>query len=1006
MSSTTWYLAVDKDITYYDRWAGALIPEGATQVRIVITCISDSYARDYAITKGWIQPSLPYPCSDPEVIENSTLNTGDSLDKTYDVSQFDTGKVWVYVGVTAEGYKWHVKIYFDAEGAEILEVKNVLPTLINSLGDYNSGSLGNGSDPGDYIAWDDDVCGAVTLFFRYYGGKQAIISQTDGTARFKAWSDAGNNGHTGINVRHLSTAVTDGWKQSNSVTPDTTRWVGRIKALVNVTSGSAKLEAFSDWNITDDVPWGTIKGQVTSTTTGSDEWITLDVNDNVAHYSVRATAGDDFVLKGLYVEHKTEQAQPPQPESLITKIEELKDKITNWTDKPLKAMVGAMLGIVTLDDVIAMAQDTSLPAYTRLQYVELARRMGADETTITQLVQSLSSEFPNICNLPGTNDCGLVSPPCFATTRRLQVYLLPKYDSQNWDYKQMLSSLEGKSPFLELDSSGGIHSIDYGPRWYDESMETCDVYLKIARLALENDDGTTFNNALSEANRVWDWINSNLWTGDHYKYALNWSDYECEVSFHIIAARLKVYNGGSITNEDRILTDIYNRLLVNGLGSPQWKNNTPVLMHHNPDNSQGRFTNTLPAFYVLHLWSPLMDSTSLSKFQEILDTPAWQKLFESTVYDSSTGMFKWTDDASEVSEEATATAIFVLLLMGIKPIDGFLYLPIIENGYEDKLLWTPMIKLDLTNKKLTIPVKAGTLEFMFGTTPVQYTFSEDGVYEVQFSDDWNSITSATKISDPDPSYYYIDSTVTAPGVPHFTITQYTDSVTVNPGDTFGVDWTVVNDGDASDTFTIELLDHNGTVVDSYTHPTALDPSGSATGQLSGTAPSEPGTYTWKLQVKTSSGTVTDQKNVTVNVVQPSTPHFTITSYTSEVSVEPGGTITVQAVVKNDGDASGMVTVRLFDHNNTLMDAKDANIAPNNTTMFTLTATAPSQPGTYTWRLDAYNNDTGNIDDEKTITVNVQASQPAPSKKTDNTKLLLLIGAGLVLFMLSREKKKR
>jgi hypothetical protein len=100
------------------------------------------------------------------------------------------------------------------------------------------------------------------------------------------------------------------------------------------------------------------------------------------------------------------------------------------------------------------------------------------------------------------------------------------------------------------------------------------------------------------------------------------------------------------------------------------------------------------------------------------------------------------------------------------------------------------------------------------------------------------------------------------------------------------------------------------------------------------------------------------------------PYFTIVSYTDRVTVPPGGSFTVDVTVKNEGDTAGNVTVRLIDHNGALVDQKTITLDPGAQQTVTLSAVAPSEVGTYTWTIEAYNETTGNIDSQANVTVEV------------------------------------
>ena len=81
-------------------------------------------------------------------------------------------------------------------------------------------------------------------------------------------------------------------------------------------------------------------------------------------------------------------------------------------------------------------------------------------------------------------------------------------------------------PILCIQSDGNGWGVDYGPRYYDECAETFDMYLTFYLMGVSG--------ALSQAEGWWNWVNANLWdttgyaSGGFYKYALNWTAFECE----------------------------------------------------------------------------------------------------------------------------------------------------------------------------------------------------------------------------------------------------------------------------------------------------------------------------------------------------------------------------------------------------------------------------------------------------------------------------------------------
>jgi len=121
------------------------------------------------------------------------------------------------------------------------------------------------------------------------------------------------------------------------------------------------------------------------------------------------------------------------------------------------------------------------------------------------------------------------------------------------------------------------------------------------------------------------------------------------------------------------------------------------------------------------------------------------------------------------------------------------------------------------------------------------------------------------------------------------------------------------------------------------------------------------------------------------------PHFVITNYPSSIDVEANKQFTVDVTVENDGSADGDVEVRLVDHNNNIVDSKTVTISAGSSQSVTLTGTAPSTAGTYTWKVEAYNVSTESVDDSKDITLNVTAPPSGGGAITPRTHGTWLVG---------------
>jgi hypothetical protein len=65
-------------------------------------------------------------------------------------------------------------------------------------------------------------------------------------------------------------------------------------------------------------------------------------------------------------------------------------------------------------------------------------------------------------------------------------------------------------------------------------------------------------------------------------------------------------------------------------------------------------------------------------------------------------------------------------------------------------------RFDYESQTIRIPVWAGKINFIFGTEPASYSFPDNGIYKVNFSSDWNSVTNASKVSSLSESFAYLD----------------------------------------------------------------------------------------------------------------------------------------------------------------------------------------------------------------------------------------------------------
>jgi hypothetical protein len=152
----------------------------------------------------------------------------------------------------------------------------------------------------------------------------------------------------------------------------------------------------------------------------------------------------------------------------------------------------------------------------------------------------------------------------------------------------------------------------------------------------------------------------------------------------------------------------------------------------------------------LQMLYPYFPSDMQSSFQRELQT-AWAGLINSPLYDGK--QFAWsayepTDTTDGYSNDASLLGAMLLFIDGIIPQTASLAITASNECYQDYQTCFPTSEwgFNFASQTIKIPVTGGNLEFIFGSQPVTATFPSSGVYTVQFTPDWNSIVSVTKIS--------------------------------------------------------------------------------------------------------------------------------------------------------------------------------------------------------------------------------------------------------------------
>ncbi len=316
------------------------------------------------------------------------------------------------------------------------------------------------------------------------------------------------------------------------------------------------------------------------------------------------------------------------------------------------------------------------------------------------------------------------------------------YETSKWDAQQACSEFENAfaqaSDFVWTCSSSGLAVGD--DRWYDGGAQTLDVFLKFY------EDG--ISNAMTYADTAWNKINSYSWPG-YYPYHLRDGRVECEIGFETIIGEYAEKKGGSIPYQDRLIQDIDYKLLADGWNSAMWSPGGYTICHVDK-NTERRMPNTLDAFHVLHSYYPQFNDTMKNSYIQLLtgSTPAWLGLTQTDLCDPANSyrfrmdsLNSWGD--TSLTDTGTAVSDLLLFLEGIVPSTGSLAIPKLDEVYEDvcSSFSVQQFGFNYDTRTIRIPVNAGELKFQFGNALVPCTFPTSGVYQITFSNDWNSIES-------------------------------------------------------------------------------------------------------------------------------------------------------------------------------------------------------------------------------------------------------------------------
>jgi parallel beta-helix repeat protein len=467
----------------------------------------------------------------------------------------------------------------------------------------------------------------------------------------------------------------------------------------------------------------------------------------------------------------------------ITLADAINSCTLNWTTDATTAKFAMVFNALPLSyyDTLIQQYASSNDWIDVLRVKRFSEIDGYGSPIIEQATYQALVNMPMLEYLPLTSS--IRGSPYFGTYDRfvLNAYrYAEQYNlTQKWNataaYQELLATYEAASqPSIGYNPTN-LTTFQWTPRYYDEAAETLDSFVKLDG----NDAG------------LWNYIQNNYWNGSIYGYN-GPNQYECEVGFFaMIIGNYYVTMGGNITDFDRVYMDLYNNLLAQGWNSVGW--GVPGVLRHAESNHQLRLESTLGAIQALQAyvgtsdWEPALVDLLGGSDQ------AWSALIDSPLY--SGGRFNGTSD-SPFSDGATAEGMMTLFLEGIIPNTGSLAVPLDEEGYQDVCNPSPasLFGFDYANRTICIPVNPGELKFQFGTQVVSCVFPSAGIYQVNFGNNWNSITGVEFVGPLDSQFKYLnerargtifidaDGSLSPPTAPIDTTDNVTYTFTGNLGD--------------------------------------------------------------------------------------------------------------------------------------------------------------------------------------------------------------------------------
>ena len=392
---------------------------------------------------------------------------------------------------------------------------------------------------------------------------------------------------------------------------------------------------------------------------------------------------------------------------------------------------------------------------TLIQTKRIAELDGVNSSLLNQMVADAMETQPMNGHWPTVDPNGMLvywKFLVFTYAYAKELGLSTSKWNRDLAFQEYVDCWKKDHDFLWFNAAEG-KPIDYGNRYYDENSEVLSIFLKFYQTGIPE--------ALDYANQMWAHLCASHWSGSYFPYMPSWEQAECEAGpFAEAIAELYVANNYSLPHfPDYILEDLDYKFLSGGNWSAKLWSPGAYVVRHAESNPQKRLENTLTAWAAMHSYYILMNESMKSNFVNLLtgSPNAWQGLINSSnMYRE--GRFRWKDDQNcNYTDDATCGGAMILFINGIVPDTGSLAIPVTEETFQDWYSMFPAsnFRFDYETQTIHIPVWAGKINFIFGTETASYNFTENGIYEVHFSSDWNNVTNANKISPLSKGFAYL-----------------------------------------------------------------------------------------------------------------------------------------------------------------------------------------------------------------------------------------------------------